>query len=229
MFVIQFVIMNFNTTKMKNIPLLILLSASLTLTANAQKRNDLNASEYNGTANSTTGINPYATPTDYKKIKIDPFDLPLLVINSYSNKYASFAISESYAYPFYWNNQAQYYDFHSNSDTVSYSNWNNQNAQYYELICTKGDKTYKSTYAKDGTLMNTMRIIKESELPVAVAEAFKKSEYKNWDITEKKEAINKKNKEIIVYKIKVRKGNDIHTLRYYVMDQVVMIEKRFLF
>jgi hypothetical protein len=202
-----------------------LLSASFALTANAQKRNDLNASEYNGTANSTTGINAYATPIDYKKIAIAQSEIPQAVMNSYKETEASLSISEVYAYPFYWNNQAQYYDFHSNSDTVNYSNWNNQNLQYYELVYDKEGRTYKSTYAKDGTLMNTTKIIKDSELPVAVSTAFKNSKYKNWDIIEQKEKTDKRNTAVTIYRIKVRRGEEMHIVHYYKVDQIVTTKK----
>jgi hypothetical protein len=206
---------------MKKILMLMFAGASLALTANAQKRNDLNSSEYNGTANSTTGISTYATPTDYKKTPINQSDLPPTVINSYNKTYESIPISEVYAYPFYWDNQAQYFDFHSNSDTVDYSNWNNVNPEYYELVYKKDGRTYKSTYAKDGTLMNTNKIIKDSELPVAVGKAFRNSEYKNWDIVDEKEKVDRKNPDVTIYKIKVKRGEDIHVLHYYQDGKIV--------
>ena len=204
--------------------MLLALSPLLLFTAKGQTHNDLNSSEYNGTANSTNGIlSPNAlADNNYKRTTISPSELPNSVMKAYNKSNSSLPITEIYTYPYYWDNQPQYFDFHSNSDTVDYSGWTNPpDPQYYELTYIKNGRTCKSVYAKDGTLMHISKIIKDKELPATVDNAFKNSSYSNWDIVGEKEKVSRKNPDVTIYKIKVRRGDDTHVLRYRQDGQLI--------
>ena len=86
--------------------------------------------------------------------------------------------------------------------------------EYYELVYSKNNHNYKSVYAKDGTFMHTSRIIKDNELPLKVANAIRTGPYKTWDVVGEKEQIIKNDPDIVLYKIKVRKGEETHVLHY---------------
>ncbi len=62
--------------------------------------------------------------------------------------------------------------------------------------------------------MHTNRIIKDSELPEKVAKALRNSEYKDWDVVSKKEKIDKKSPHIVIYTLKIRRGENLHMLHY---------------
>ncbi len=149
------------------------------------------------------------------KKTINKAQLPKEVEDSYNRTNQTVPIVAVNAYPYYWDNQAQYYDFDADQDTLKEYAQDPLAPEYYEVEYVKDDQDYKSVYAKDGTLMHTSRIIKDSELPKAVASAFRKSEYKDWDIVGEKEKINKKNPDQDIYKIKVKKGEETHVLRFY--------------
>ena len=186
---------------MKKLFLLLLIMFSQMITVNAQQIQTANAS-------------PITNPAGTKKT-INKTQLPKAVKDSYKKTNNNAPIKIVTVYHYYWDNQAQYYDFHGYEDTLRDYAQEPLAPEYYELEYTKDHQDYKSVYAKDGTFMHTSRIIKDHELPEAVANAFKKSEYKDWDIIGDKEKINKKNPEQDIYKIKVQKGMDTHVLRYY--------------
>ncbi len=150
---------------------------------------------------------------------IDKTQLPKQVEDSYNRANKSVPIKSINTYPYYWDNQAQYYEYSADEDTLREYAQDPFAPEYYELHYVKDNQEYKSVYAKDGILMHTSRIIKDSELPKAVINAFRKSEYNDWDIVEEKEKINKKNPDQDIYKLKVQKGDETHVLRYYADGQ----------
>jgi hypothetical protein len=151
----------------------------------------------------------------YDKKTINKSELPSSIMDSYNRTNRTYPITNISVYPYYWDNQAQYYDFHTNSDTLKYTDRNYPiGPEYYELSYTKDNQMYKSVYAKDGTLMHTSRIIKDNELPKPVLEAIKVSEFRNWDIVGEKEKVDRHNPKLTLYRIKVRKGEETHILHY---------------
>jgi hypothetical protein len=180
-----------------------------------------------------------ATPITRKLINVS--EVPTAVMNAYRRANKDIPVKQVYVYPAYWQTQYDYSE--STSDILidtstltyarqypseSYSNPSNltnadqeftapdytNGPEYYEMVYTKHQQIYKSVYTKDGMLMHTSRIIKKNELPKKIAMAIRNSEYKNWDVVGEKEKIDKKNPDITIYKIKVSKGEDVHTLRY---------------
>jgi hypothetical protein len=175
---------------------------------------------------------------------INKSEVPTAVMDAYHRANKDIPVKQVYIYPAYWQTQYEYSgDYQSTSDIVmdtttltyahqyppeTYSNPSNltkadqqfsapdytNGPEYYEMVYTKHKQIYKSVYTKDGTLMHTSRIIKKNELPKKVAMAIRNSEYKNWDVVGEKEKMDKKNPDITIYKIKVRKGEDVHTLHY---------------
>jgi hypothetical protein len=149
------------------------------------------------------------------KRSIDKEEVPKAVIDSFNNTNKDIPIKAINIYHYFKDLQAQYFDFHGYEDTLSQYTPDPLIPVYYELAYVKNHHKYKSVYSKDGTLLFTSRIIKDKELPKAVAMAFRKSEYSDWDIVGEKEKINKKNPDENIYKLKVKKGIDTHVLRYY--------------
>lgn len=224
----HFCIDNFNTTKMKKVYILLFSIFSLAIIAKGQ--------QVTNTTSSTDKNSPVS------KKPINKSEVPIAVMDAYRRTNKDIRVNQVYAYPAYWQNQ--YNDnFQSTSDIVmdtstltyahqypaeTYSNPSNltkadqefltpdytNGPEYYEIVYTKHKQIYKSVYSKDGTLMHTSRIIKKNELPKKIATAIRNSEYKNWDVVGEKEKIDKKNPDITIYKIKLRKDEEVHTIHY---------------
>jgi hypothetical protein len=158
---------------------------------------------------------PTSQKTSSSRRKVDESTLPKEVKNAHNKNYNTVVIREVYVYPtYYWDNQAQYYDFHGDLDTIESFDQEYFAPEYYELVYIRDEDTYNSVYSKNGKHMHTRRTIKDSELPPPVSKAFKKTMFKDWDVVGEKEEITKKDPDKIIYRIKVKKGHETHVLLY---------------
>jgi hypothetical protein len=157
----------------------------------------------------------YSKKTSTSRRKADESSLPKEVKDSHNKNYNTVVIREVYVYPtYYWDNQAQYYDFHGDLDTIESYDKEYFAPEYYELVYIRDNDTYSSVYSKSGKHMHTRRAIKDSELPPAVSKAFRKTMFKDWEVVGEKEEITKKDPDKTIYRIKVKKGNETHVLLY---------------
>lgn len=102
--------------------------------------------------------------------------------------------------------------------------WYSANPGNYAVEFKTDDVPYKAVYTKEGKKIAIHRMT--SDLPEAVSESIKKSEYKNWKIGKEKEEIfkDKDTDELKVYKVSVESGAKKHML-YYQKDGELLRDK----
>ena len=89
----------------------------------------------------------------------------------------------------------------------------------YEIEFLKGAEKYEAYFSQDGKWIRTEREIKKTDLPEAVLEGLKKSDFSDWQIDEVEEHLLPENK--LVYEIEVEHEEQEYDL-YFESDGTLL-------
>jgi len=155
-----------------------------------------------GQAQSTNDSGVYKRNT-----KLDKNKVPEIVTEMFIKEYPVNARVDWYGYPSFDNG--------SNWYACNPSYYSNQKSENYVVVFTHSDTLDKIIYNKNGKKIATHRSM-NSALPIEVSAALKRSKYQTWKIGKDKEEIFKDDKkdQIKVYRITVKKENELRTLYF---------------
>ncbi|MEO6902764.1 MAG: hypothetical protein ABI315_06375 [Bacteroidia bacterium] len=156
--------------------------------------------------------------------KIDKKDVPKEVLITYNEMYPDVILGDLYNTPFYdwsydyykpWYNDWYddgYWGYYPYNDAVEYEYIEPEN---YEIDFTKGGMSSRALYGPSGKWIETRTEIKE--LPTAILDAAKKTEYGQWDkwkIAKHLEKVESPSFTGAHYRVAYRKGLTTHVITF---------------
>jgi len=141
-------------------------------------------------------------------IKFDTAAVPMDVRMVYIKEYPEVITYDWYGYPVF-SDESDWYGYDRNFYTS-----NAANSEYYVVEFSKEETPHTVIYTKSGKKIASHKNLTKADVPSMVKKAYYDSKYKNWNVKgDKVEIVNYANN-TKVYKIKVEKGKEIHTLFY---------------
>ncbi len=153
-------------------------------------------------------------PEEEQEVPVDKLvlksnDVPQDVKQSVQKSFMDGTVIKWYSFPYTLKQYGWAYKNEINNNSMD-----TRPNMYAVHIKTSDGSWVDAVFSKDGKLIRSKEVIKNSELPAPIINAIEKSKYHDWGITDDRVVIKDNKNKTICYSVQVQKDNKKHNLYF---------------